>query len=112
MNPKLKLCCAVLAAFSAMLSCPHGTLPSSLNGVTALLLFGCGAACPNPVCVAYNLTARIGRKEAGYLNKRKGLVIEIEFIFTQVIYLNESRVACTQVSFDDFRVKLQAGCGE
>ena len=35
MTPKLKLCCEALDAFSAADNWPHGTKPSSLNGVTA-----------------------------------------------------------------------------
>lgn len=53
MKLKLKVCCVVRAAFSPADKSPQGTLPSSLNGVTALR-FGRGeeVVVPRPVCVA------------------------------------------------------------
>ena len=78
-SPKLNDCCVVLAAFSIGDNCPHATLPSSLNAVTAFLL-GWGAALdvPSPVWVAYDREARSGRIADG--RDRNGETRAIEVI--------------------------------
>jgi hypothetical protein len=73
MKLKLKVCCVVLAAFSFTDRSPHGTLPSSLKAVTALLLGrGLGLVVPKPVCVAYCRAKRRGRIPGGHLRRDRG----------------------------------------
>jgi len=73
MKLKLNVCCVALAAFSFPERSPHGTLPSSLKGVTAFRL---GREepfeVPRPVSVAYNRAARRGRRLGGYFNMDRG----------------------------------------
>jgi hypothetical protein len=89
----------VLAAFSIGERFPHGTLPSSLNAVTAFLL-GCGALVevPKPVCVAYNRTARSGRIVDGRDKSGAARVSEIIVIDCVVDYLYKLAVCLFQVS--------------
>ena len=63
MNPKLKLCCVALPAFSPTERSAHFTLPSSLNGVTDFLFGPVEGAFPSPVCVAY-VRCKTGRRYA------------------------------------------------
>jgi hypothetical protein len=73
MKLKLNVCCVALAAFSFPESSPHGTLPSSLKGVTAFLLGREEAFdVPKPVSVAYKRAARTGRRLGGYFRIDKG----------------------------------------
>jgi hypothetical protein len=73
MKLKLKVCCVALAAFSFPVKSPHGTLPSSLKGVTAFLLGREEAFdVPKPVSVAYNRAARMGRRLGGHFKIERG----------------------------------------
>jgi len=73
MKLKLNVCCVALAAFSFPERSPHGTLPSSLKGVTAFRLGREEAfEVPRPVSVAYNRAATMGRRLGGYFKIDSG----------------------------------------
>jgi hypothetical protein len=110
MKLKLNVCCVALAAFSFPLNSPHGTLPSSLKAVTAFLL-GREAAfdVPNPVSVAYNRAARIGRRLGGHLRRHTGRTKEfisvIDIAFQSALVLKDGALLFSKRSFE-------ASCGE
>ena len=99
---KLNVCCVALAAFSFPVKSPHGTLPSSLNAVTAFRLGREEAFdAPNPVSVAYNRAARRGRRLGGYLKIDNGrtreLILRIALALLETMLLMLSQ---RSLSFD------------
>lgn len=96
MKLKLKVCCVALDAFSFPVRSPHGTLPSSLNGVTAFLLRRKEAFdVPKPVSVPYNRAARMGRRLGGHFRIDTGR--RTKFMLTIDIALRLSIVLKTKL---------------